>query len=154
MKELLPCPFCESAPEIERQGTARQSMIVACTNCGCRLESGDIVGMTLPENYKWNTRANIAALSNGAEPVAWYIPEKELATTDSTWAEENADMCEPLFLHADSAEVEALRKQNNDMADRNDRLWQERDSPPHQQSQHRATGAINAAQILRGQKDD
>ena len=39
---LLPCPFCGDAePEIERRGTGRVSCIVACTYCGCRLESAD-----------------------------------------------------------------------------------------------------------------
>lgn len=31
------------------------------------------------------------------EPVAWYIPDKDLATTDSAWAAENEDMCDPLY---------------------------------------------------------
>ncbi len=52
--ELLPCPFCGGRPEIERIGTARQSMIIACTNCGARVESGDVVGLT--RDYKWNHR--------------------------------------------------------------------------------------------------
>jgi len=32
-----------------------------------------------------------------AEEVAWYIPEKDLSTTDSEWAAENSEMCEPLY---------------------------------------------------------
>lgn len=39
---LKPCPFCGGEPEIERTGTARQSCIVACTECGARRESGEI----------------------------------------------------------------------------------------------------------------
>ena len=31
------------------------------------------------------------------EPVAWYIREKDVATTDGEWAEKNLDMCEPLY---------------------------------------------------------
>lgn len=36
--ELLPCPFCGGEAEYERQGGWRQSEIVVCTDCGCRLE--------------------------------------------------------------------------------------------------------------------
>ena len=31
------------------------------------------------------------------EPVAWYIQEKDSATTDGCWAEKNLDICEPLY---------------------------------------------------------
>lgn len=31
------------------------------------------------------------------EPVAWYIREKDSATTDGCWAENNLDICEPLY---------------------------------------------------------
>lgn len=55
---LKPCPFCKGKAVIERKGTARASMIIACENCGCRLETGEIQGMTKPENYRWNTRYN------------------------------------------------------------------------------------------------
>lgn len=51
-KELLPCPFCGGEPEIERMGTSRSSMIISCTDCGCRVESGDV---TLSDP-KWNMR--------------------------------------------------------------------------------------------------
>lgn len=51
---LKPCPFCKGEAEFERMGTRRQSCIVACQWCGCRLESneeGDRCG------EQWNTRA-------------------------------------------------------------------------------------------------
>lgn len=64
---LEPCQFCGGEAEIERRGTARQSMIVACTNCGARMESGDVVGMTGPENYAWNTRSALASPEAGGE---------------------------------------------------------------------------------------
>jgi len=41
MKDLLPCPFCGGEAEFERMGTPRQSCIVACTDCGGRLESSE-----------------------------------------------------------------------------------------------------------------
>jgi hypothetical protein len=31
------------------------------------------------------------------EPVAWYIRDKDSATTDGCWAEKNLDICEPLY---------------------------------------------------------
>lgn len=50
--DLLPCPFCGGAAEFERRGTGRQSCIVACTDCGCRLETGE----TWNSGRQWNTR--------------------------------------------------------------------------------------------------
>lgn len=38
---LEPCPFCESEVEIERYGNSRHSTIYNCTNCGCKLETGE-----------------------------------------------------------------------------------------------------------------
>lgn len=50
--DLLPCPFCGGKAAIERPGTARQSCIVACEDCGCRLETGEVWNM----GERWNTR--------------------------------------------------------------------------------------------------
>jgi len=33
------------------------------------------------------------------EPVAWYIREKDTATTDDSWIHEHPEMVEPLYLH-------------------------------------------------------
>jgi Lar family restriction alleviation protein len=49
---LLPCPFCGGEAKIERVGTARQSCIIACQECGCRLETGEVWTM----GEQWNTR--------------------------------------------------------------------------------------------------
>jgi hypothetical protein len=54
--KLKPCPFCGSEAEIKRRGTARQSMQITCTNCGCELESGDVVGLTRSDGLAWNRR--------------------------------------------------------------------------------------------------
>ena len=51
--DLLPCPFCGAGARFERLGTPRQSTIVACDECGCRLESGEEWG----HGSTWNTRA-------------------------------------------------------------------------------------------------
>lgn len=53
-QELKPCPFCGGQAEYERQGTSRQSCIVACTQCGCRHESSD---QDWYNGSQWNTRA-------------------------------------------------------------------------------------------------
>ena len=54
--DLLGCPFCGGKAEIERKGSARQSMIIACTDCGGRMESGDVYGLTRPSQWAWNRR--------------------------------------------------------------------------------------------------
>ena len=54
--KLKLCPFCGGYPEIIRTGTSRRSMIISCEDCGCTVESGDIVGLTEPKDWSWNTR--------------------------------------------------------------------------------------------------
>jgi len=56
MDELKPCPFCGGTAEIVRKGTARQSMVIACEDCGGGTESGEVYGLTAPENWLWNRR--------------------------------------------------------------------------------------------------
>lgn len=50
--ELKPCPFCESDPDIERFGNARQSTIYVCGNCGATLETGE----EWDHGRRWNER--------------------------------------------------------------------------------------------------
>lgn len=50
---LLPCPFCGGEAEIERHGNRRQSTIYACTECSCRLETGEEWNI----GTDWNRRA-------------------------------------------------------------------------------------------------
>ncbi len=39
---LRPCPFCGNEDvEVEREGNSRQSCIVICGWCGCRMESNE-----------------------------------------------------------------------------------------------------------------
>lgn len=53
MDKLKPCPFCGRQAEVEQPGSARQSNIVECSDCGCRLESSDqMPGYDL----SWNVR--------------------------------------------------------------------------------------------------
>ena len=52
--KVKPCPFCGcSMVELVRPGTSRQSCIVACADCGCRLESNEIGALEA-----WNRRAD------------------------------------------------------------------------------------------------
>lgn len=55
--ELKPCPFCGGEPVVLRRGTSIASMIISCPSCGGRMESGDVIGMTDPRRWRWNTRA-------------------------------------------------------------------------------------------------
>lgn len=52
---LKPCPFCGGPASFERLGTPRQSCIVVCDDCGCRLESGDVGERS---STSWNRRAS------------------------------------------------------------------------------------------------
>ena len=72
---LKPCPFCCGKPTMDddraRRGTARQSCIVVCTECGCRHESGDEYEMS---GSSWNTRAEPPAPRMPTqEEIAWAI---------------------------------------------------------------------------------
>ncbi len=51
---LKPCPFCGGPASFERLGTHRQSCIVTCDDCGCRLESGDVGERS---GASWNIRS-------------------------------------------------------------------------------------------------
>jgi hypothetical protein len=45
------------------------------------------------------------------EPVAWYIRDKDSATTDGCWAEKNLDICEPLYTTPSQSEARGLSQQ-------------------------------------------
>lgn len=61
---LKPCPFCGAEAEILREGTTRQSMRIACTNCNTEVESGDVIGLTPPEKWRWNQRVPVTVSEN------------------------------------------------------------------------------------------
>jgi len=52
--ELKPCPFCGGEAEITQYGDSRKSTQYECTDCGCRLETGE----EFNHGAAWNTRAN------------------------------------------------------------------------------------------------
>lgn len=60
-ERLLPCPFCGGEAEVERVGDYRQSHIIACTECGCRLETGEDAEWN--RGNAWNTRAQSARIA-------------------------------------------------------------------------------------------
>jgi hypothetical protein len=49
-------------------------------------------------NLYWALGALLAELEK-QEPVAWYIFQNDSATTDGVWAENNQDICEPLYTY-------------------------------------------------------
>ena len=53
-EELKPCPFCGGKAYFERHGTPRQSCIIECGSCGCRLESSEEGSRC---GSMWNRRA-------------------------------------------------------------------------------------------------
>lgn len=80
-EKLKACPFCGGEAEIERVGTARMSTIYFCTECSCRLETGE----TFNHGALWNRRA---MPSQGGEAVAmvsvwnidpWYATDLSMA---------------------------------------------------------------------------
>ena len=58
MTELKACPFCSGEPEVERQGSNRQSHIIVCRYCGARLESNEV----WDAGSQWNRRSLTDAL--------------------------------------------------------------------------------------------
>jgi hypothetical protein len=74
---LEPCPFCNGEAEIHRRGDHRVSTIYRCTNCGCRLETGE----EFSHGKRWNERA-ITASAPKAEPAAdWSNLPKDIYVT-------------------------------------------------------------------------
>lgn len=55
--DLLPCPFCGGEAGFERLGSMRQSCIVACSQCGARLETGEVFKC----GTAWNQRHRVPA---------------------------------------------------------------------------------------------
>lgn len=54
--DLLPCPFCGRSAAFERLGTPRQSCIIVCEWCGCRLETNEVGAAC---GSQWNRRSPI-----------------------------------------------------------------------------------------------
>ena len=54
-EKLAPCPFCGGGAEIERVGDRNKSTIYACTQCSCRLETGEVAG----HGEDWNRRPGL-----------------------------------------------------------------------------------------------
>jgi len=70
-EELLPCPFCNSEPEV-RFDDLDHHFIIACSNCDCTMKYGYQQKMELIKS--WNTRPT---LSPSTSPVADVIMTHE-----------------------------------------------------------------------------
>ena len=96
-EDLKPCPLCRAPADMERRGTARQSMVIACTHCGLSLESGDVVGLTKPEDYAWNRRVsdNLNPRTETPASIAtWQLATFGPATNASYAARANRELAE------------------------------------------------------------
>ena len=60
MNNLLPCPFCGGEAEFECLGTSRCSSIVACQNCGCRVEANEVGEFN---GDHWNRRLGVVKMT-------------------------------------------------------------------------------------------
>ena len=61
--ELSSCPFCGGYAEFERMGDPLQSCIVACTDCGCTLETNET---WLNSGKQWNKRVAASVIPGEA----------------------------------------------------------------------------------------
>jgi len=67
--ELLPCPFCGGKAEIEQEGSPRRSTSYACTDCGCRLETG--------EEWRFGRRWNERQGAREPSEISYKTPVEE-----------------------------------------------------------------------------
>lgn len=92
MSELKPCPFCGGSAGIEKRGTHRQSMIISCHSCGCDLESGDVIGLTDPQQYQWNTRPREDKLVEALRDIrGWRERDRQDLGDVLRWIEDRVD---------------------------------------------------------------
>jgi len=56
---LLPCPFCGGSATIEQTGTSRRFSIIACEDCGARVEANE---SALQTGQQWNRRVEAKAI--------------------------------------------------------------------------------------------
>ena len=87
MSELKVCPFCGGEAEIERHGTARASMIIACGQCGCRIESGNVSGFTSDEFLSWNLRDCEARIRREVIEECAVMFDREADEMEAGWNE-------------------------------------------------------------------
>jgi restriction alleviation protein Lar len=76
--KLKPCPFCGGPGQIKRKGNINVRMQIECLYCKASVESGDVVGFTRPESYKWNQRhpgAEVAELKAWKESALKVMPD-------------------------------------------------------------------------------
>jgi len=79
---LKPCPFCGGAAHFERMGDRRQSCIVACEDCGARLESneeGDFCGGRWNTRPPWDEDGYCLTCGGGPDDTGVAMPGKHMA---------------------------------------------------------------------------
>ncbi len=77
MQKLKSCPFCNGEPELIRLGNSKQSCIIECTDCGCKLETNESESSS---GNTWNRRTEYkeAYLKGYIDSMEGYTPEFEL----------------------------------------------------------------------------
>lgn len=63
--ELLPCPFCGGDASLEDIGSANQACLIACTRCGCWVQSSEI-----GYGEAWNRRVPTPVIYGAAESAS------------------------------------------------------------------------------------
>lgn len=107
-EKLLPCPFCGGKAEIERPGTAKQSCIIACDNCGCRLETGEVWSM----GERWNSRRDPSIAQAPGTERGYTEAEGYAASLRqmAQWVDEaNADPCGHGVIGMEDIDADELR---------------------------------------------
>lgn len=89
VSDLLPCPFCGGEAGIDRPGTMRASMKISCSNCGATVESGDVLGLTSPEAFAWNRRAEALSRTGAVKVKALEWEERKTRLGTVWWSAPN-----------------------------------------------------------------
>ena len=77
--KLKPCPFCYGMADIIRMGTARVSMIIACEDCGCRLETNET---WIDDDCQWNRRPEFRSANRSFKIVGRHRSEDKQKSWD------------------------------------------------------------------------
>ena len=137
---LKPCPFCGGAAEFERIGTGRRSCIVVCTDCGCRLETGE----TWDSGTAWNRAHARLALNLALEGCC----------PDCGGSGIGSDACDGPGHHTPpcpSCEGSGLAPGARRMAAQRNAAWAERDAALARVTELEAPGECNGSHKLRAQ---
>jgi Lar family restriction alleviation protein len=99
---LLPCPFCGGRAEVEQAGTRLRSCIVACSNCGCRHESGDEEPSS---GRSWNMRHTLGGTFRSISRTE-FNPRRVFVVRSTVEHNAETGEAEPVFMMLDEYGVE------------------------------------------------